>query len=158
MTTLLRVIVLALALVGIGAVAGCDRGVDPVTAHAHELERRLLAPCCWRQILEDHDSPVATALRREIRDRIAAGEAAADVERDLVARYGENIRALPEDRDPKWMIAAFGVGAALVGLGVLGAAVRRWRRASAARSPLGTFAPEPEAYADRLDDELATID
>lgn len=129
------------------------------------LERRLIAPCCWRQTLEDHESPVATALRAEIRARIAAGEPAAAIESDLVGRYGERVRALPEGRDPKWVIATGTAAASLVGMGVLIGLVRRRRgRTELAAAPRAPGAIDEasdgaidEPYADRLDDELARI-
>ncbi|MGN6108576.1 MAG: cytochrome c-type biogenesis protein [Kofleriaceae bacterium] len=134
------------------------------------LERRLIAPCCWRQTLEDHESPVATSLRAEIRARLAAGEPAAAIELDLVGRYGERVRALPEGRDPKWVIATGTAVASFAGMGVLIGLVRRRRgRTELAAAPAAPGASAraidgaiddeiDEPYADRLDDELARID
>jgi hypothetical protein len=45
--------------------AGRSRTPDPV----EELEDRRFAPCCWRQALRDHESPIATQLRAEISAR-----------------------------------------------------------------------------------------
>ena len=53
--------------------------------------------CCWRETLDVHTSPLTTQLRAEIRTRMAAGEGAEQIERDLIARYGPRLRAnLPE--------------------------------------------------------------
>lgn len=67
----------------------------------HELEGRLIAPCCWTQTLDIHDSPIAAELRHEIRHRLHAGEASIAIEDDLAQRYGANIRAVPRGRDPR---------------------------------------------------------
>ena len=147
---LLTLIALAFALLA----GACGRRDDPASQE-RELERRLLAPCCWRQTLADHASPSAEALRREIRTRIAAGEPTASIEAELVRRYGPEIRALPEGGDPTWIIAAIAVGASALALVALGWFVRR-RRVSVAAAPIGNLAWTE--YDDRLDDELRDVD
>jgi cytochrome c-type biogenesis protein CcmH len=144
---------LALVLVLVGA---CSGGRDELAAHQHELEQRLLAPCCWRQTLGDHESPVAAALRAEIRDRLARRETAASIEDDLVRRHGEKIRALPEGGDPRWIIGATAAGASVLGLVAIGWFVRRRRVPRGA--PPSSETPFEGAYAERLDDELLAID
>lgn len=132
--------------------AGCRATSDPVG----DLEDRLLAPCCFRQTLHDHESPIATRLRAEITDRIAAGEHAGDIERDLVARYGEPIRAVPPDGDPRWLIGAvFGV-VAVAGLVLLVMSIRR--RRSTIPAPAVIARPEDPDDTERLDDALALVD
>jgi cytochrome c-type biogenesis protein CcmH len=119
---------------------------DPV----RELEDRLYAPCCKRQSLHDHESPVATQVRAEIRARIARGEASDAIERDLVARYGDEIRVTP---------ASIPVGLAGILVGLVGAIamVRFVRRR---RVPMTAPAEgDPNSiFEDRLDDELAKLD
>lgn len=83
--------------------------VPDAGAAARELEHRLFAPCCWRETLAVHESPIATALRKEIRQRIAGGESVAQVEADLIARYGSQLRAqLPGNLG--YIIFGFAVG------------------------------------------------
>lgn len=119
------------------------------------LEGRLLAPCCWRQSLRDHDSELATSLKTEIAGRLAAGEVPTLIENDLVQRYGERIRALPGGSDPSWLAATvpsvFSV-LALAGLFVWG---RRRRREPSCEPATRR---DLDRYNDRLDDELALID
>src|SRR5688500_17510504 len=74
------------------AIAACSTGPAPPDP-AHELATHFIAPCCWRQTLADHDSPVAVELRAELAARLAGGEAPAAIEQRLVARYGERILA-----------------------------------------------------------------
>ena len=127
---------------------------------AHELESRLVAPCCWVQTLDIHESELATALRAEIAQRLQRGEAASAIEDDLAARYGERIRAVPRGQDPRRLIPAV-IGAAMGAtlLGVL-VALRRWmRRERAAVAPLTPVdVPGADEYEQRLDDELARLD
>lgn len=57
----------------------------------------LLAPCCWRETLDVHASPLADQLRAEVRRREAAGESPEAIESALVARYGPRLRThVPE--------------------------------------------------------------
>jgi len=144
-------IVLALALI-----TACSEDRDQLASHQHELEQRLLAPCCWRQSLADHESPVATALRTEIRERLARRETPAAIEDDLVQRYGDKIRALPEGSDPRWIVGTIASGAVLLALVGLGWFVRR--RRAPRRAPLTNEALFEGEYAERLDDELLAVD
>ncbi|MBL0217411.1 MAG: cytochrome c-type biogenesis protein CcmH [Myxococcales bacterium] len=146
---------MALALVLV-IVSACSGGRDDLATQQHDLEERLLSPCCWRQPLADHESPVATALRAEIRERLARRETAASIEDDLVHRYGEKIRAVPAGGDPRWIIGATAAGASVLALLAIGWFVRR-RRIPCSR-PLASEPPLDEAYAERLDDELLAID
>ncbi len=135
------------------------------------LEGRLVAPCCWKQTLEVHESALASALRAEIGERLARGEAAAAIERDLVARFGARVRAVPEGRDPR-AVASIAFGAALLlSAAWLLALGRSWIRRSpltAGRATSATPAghesgsgPASELesqYGDLLDDELREFD
>src|SRR5688500_9072617 len=93
-----RSILLALASPAVLAACGSSAGSAD---RARDIERRILAPCCWRQTLEDHESELAHALRAEIEDRVAAGEASSAIEDDLVRRYGDKVRAMPRTWDPR---------------------------------------------------------
>lgn len=146
-----RVLPTVIVCLSVLVLASCHPEADPVG----ELEDRLFSPCCWRQSLRDHESPIATQLRAEIRQRITAGEAPANIEADFVRRYGEGIRALPSGTDPRWMIGV------VVGIGVIAGVVllvvifRRRPKGAASATMLRTEDPDD---ADRLDDELALID
>jgi cytochrome c-type biogenesis protein CcmH len=97
-------------------------------------------------------------LRSEIAQRVATREDASTIEADLVARYGDKIRALPPGGDPRWVIGAAALGAMIVGmLAIVGTVRRRGRRAVPAPIPQPASAEALDAYADRLDDELADL-
>lgn len=153
-----RIMLVTIAVAVAFVASGCGTGQDAPSRHRHELEQRLLAPCCWRQSLADHDSPTATALRTEIDARIARGEPAASIEDDLVNRYGEKIRALPEGGDPRWIVGATAASVAVLSLVALGWFVRRRRGATVTAAAVPTAALYEGEYAERLDDELLEID
>jgi cytochrome c-type biogenesis protein CcmH len=109
-----------------------------------------MAPCCWNQTLEIHDSKLASALRVELRGRLSRGETSQAIEHDLVRRYGPRILAAPGEGDSRqhivW-ITALAMSLALVALVI---AALRWRaRASAVPTPLA--APESSATDARFD-------
>jgi cytochrome c-type biogenesis protein CcmH len=97
---------------------------------AAELEQRLVAPCCWQQTLDVHESELSSALRIEIRQRLDGGEAPAAIEDDFAVRFGERIRAVPGSGsgDPRVALpVAVGFAMVLSLFGLLGW-VRRGRK------------------------------
>ena len=140
-------LVLALLLLPLAALAA-EEDVE-------SLVGRLLAPCCYKQTLDVHASDLADKVRIEIRKRMAAGESAASVEADMVARYGEKIRAIPHANflEPigKGLLAAAAV--ALVALFVFG------RRRLVAKAPAEGPAPAATEVAKKeLARELAELE
>jgi cytochrome c-type biogenesis protein CcmH len=138
-------------VVGAPAEATSDRG-------AAVLEGRLLAPCCWNQTLDTHESDLASSLRAEIRGRLQRGEASATIEDDLAARYGERIRAVPKGRDPRTTLAvcvALAMALSAPGLFWL---VRRSTRRIGRTAVDAVPARERDDYDERLDAELRALD
>ena len=99
------------------------------------------------------ESPQANRQRELIRRLVAAGLTKEQVKDRLVAEYGEDVLALPEDDGVG--IAVYVVPIVLV-LGMVGAAalfLPRWRRA---RDPEPATAPQvSDAELERLDEDLA---
>lgn len=129
------------------------------------IQGRLIAPCCWNQTLDSHESPLADQLRAEIRTRLRGGESAAAIEADIVSRYGERVRAVPRDRDTRGNVPLMVAVAMFASVVLLGRLARRWVRRGNAPSPEAP-APAPNSpsararddYDARVDDELARLD
>lgn len=120
------------------------------------LQGRLIAPCCWNQTLDIHESEVATELRAEIHARLSRGEKATVIEDDLARRFGERIRAVPPGRDVRGDLSiGLGIAALLVG-GLLVTMVRGWIRRAPKEEPPPPAAPTEEDA--RLDDELRAME
>ncbi len=153
----LRNAVFALAVVGFLAfVARADGQSDP-----REVYGRLIAPCCWNQTLDIHDSPIASELRVEIAERLERGEPSLAIEDDMARRYGERIRAVPRARDPRQSMALGLVAAMTLALLSLLLLARRWtrRRYEDPHADDARLAGELRAeYDARLDRELAQVD
>jgi cytochrome c-type biogenesis protein CcmH len=108
-------------------------------------------------MLESHESEPAHALKREIRSRLAAGESAAQIEHDLVGRYGESIVAVPVESDPRGPLSASLLAGLLVtAAGLVGFGLRWVRRSRGAVSelPAPSVAPVSETLDARIDAEL----
>jgi len=121
----------ALLLTGVAAAGLAETGSASRRAdRATEIEQRLLAPCCWTQTLDVHESELSTALRIEIRTRLTQGEAPASIEDELALRFGERIRAVPRGNDVRAAVPiVIGTGMVL-SLFALLVFVRRGRRLS----------------------------
>lgn len=151
---------LAVVLVALGAVVALTAGTwsssRASAASATALEGALLAPCCWGGTLATHDSPVATELRQEIEGRSARGDTTADIEADLVRRYGDRIRAMPQMGSfSNALVIALDAG--ILALAALVLAAARWRRRPEGDSNAPAAAPR-DGYDARIDEELAELD
>jgi cytochrome c-type biogenesis protein CcmH len=138
---------LALALVPAAAMA--QRASLP------DIEDEVMCAQCGTP-LNASDSPVADDERAFIRKLIAQGRTKEQIKSALVAEYGEEILALPDDEG--FDLAAYLVPALLALLAAAGVAVaaRRWRR-----SPRSAPAPATELNPDdarRLERDLAAYD
>ncbi|WP_437544854.1 cytochrome c-type biogenesis protein CcmH [Sorangium sp. So ce367] len=163
-----RVAALAVALAGVALTRRAEPAppsqatselVDSTPAPGERaLAARLLAPCCWDQTLDVHESEVARDLRREIHARLRRGEVADAIEQDLVARYGERLRAAPSSGALGKVALGLMLGIAATFLGIL-ALLRSWRSNAAQAAPSGgTLVAARDEYDERLDDELRERD
>lgn len=131
-----------------------EQGVE---RQAMALEQRLLAPCCWTQTLDVHESPLVTEMRVEIRNRLAAGETPLSIEDNFAEQYGQRVRAMPRGQTPMLTYVQW-VGAALVvALGLLFVLARSWMK-RAHRHTITVNAPlsaQDAALDEQLDQALA---
>lgn len=122
---------------------------------AHELARELMSPFCPGVTLDACTSSQADTLRLWIQVQEAAGRSRADVEAELVERYGDAVLAAP--RATGLGLAAYLVPAAAFlagGLGVVLFLRRQTRRRGERPTPVAVAPPDPEL--ERLvDEELA---
>ncbi|HEX5659774.1 MAG TPA: cytochrome c-type biogenesis protein CcmH [Polyangiales bacterium] len=121
---------------------------------ADEVYGRLIAPCCWNQTLDIHDSEIATQLRVEIAERLQRGEASLSIEDDMASRFGERIRAVPRAQDPRQSMALTLLGTLTLLLLGLFALAFRWTRARAVAMHSAELDPLAE-YDERLERELS---
>ena len=88
-----RVILCLLVVFAGGLVAD-----EAVEVQAKQLEKEVLAPCCWFNTLSEHHSEIAEQLKRKIRFLLAEGKSPETVKDLLAQEYGERILAKPRAR------------------------------------------------------------
>ncbi len=66
----------------------------PAQIHAH-VTSRVLAPCCWSQPVQTHQSEAAEKVRAEVVAYIRQGEGEGEILNRLAAEYGERILGEP---------------------------------------------------------------
>lgn len=60
-----------------------------------EVGRELVAPCCWTQTVDVHDSQIAAQMRWDIGNMLAKGMSKDEIISFYTAKYGERILAKP---------------------------------------------------------------
>lgn len=82
------------------------------------IQEKFLAPCCWRENLAVHRSPMADELRAEVARMVAEGKSEGEIINHYVARYGERILREPRGETSVWLrlmpVFALGLGAIAV--------------------------------------------
>jgi cytochrome c-type biogenesis protein CcmH len=143
----LTALLLALALLAPAAAAKA-----PQRASLPDLEDEVMCVECGTALFVS-GSPVAEEERDFIRQQIAQGRTKKQIKAALVAEYGPTVLASPPRKGFDWSAYLVPVLLAVLALGGVVFAVRRWRRTPApADQPDG---PEPAAPADPLDPEEA---
>lgn len=153
----------AVALLAYVAVRAASSGALSPSALA--LEATLLAPCCFGGTLDVHDSDIARDLRAEIERRVHGGETTESIERDLVSRYGDRMRAMP-NRGLFTAMMDLAIAGAVAAAGSVALLALRWRTEPRDPPPVTPAAPvvpgldrqERDPYAERLDAELEALD
>ncbi len=132
------------ALVALLAPTGAIAEEPMPAGWAYDLSRDTMSPFCPGRSLADCPSPQAESLRMWILVQEAAGRSRADVEAELLERYGDAVRGAP--RAVGFGLAAYviPVAAFAVGGGVLAVFLRRRTRAGADLMPAAAPALDPE--------------
>jgi cytochrome c-type biogenesis protein CcmH/NrfF len=141
-----RGIALGVLLLGLALPATADPA-EP-EGWAYELWHELMSPFCPGRSLADCPSPQAESLRAWILVQEATGRSQADVETELLERYGDVILSAPRAEGIGLAAYAIPALAFVVGGVWVGVFLRRSTRA-------GSAPPRPVAEA--LDPELARL-
>ncbi len=141
-----RGIALGVLLLGLALPATADPA-DP-EGWAYELWHEIMSPFCPGRSLADCPSPQAESLRAWILVQEATGRSQADVETELLERYGDVILSAPRAEGIGLAAYAIPALAFVVGGVLVGVFLRRSTRAGS---------PPPGPVAEALDPELARL-
>ena len=122
---------------------------------AYQMANELMSPFCPGRSVADCPSPQAQTLRMWLIVQEASGRSRADVEAELVSRYGETILGAPRARGFGLTAYTIPVAAAVAGALLLSWFLRRQtrnRQAPGAALPAASLDPELERL---LDEKLA---
>jgi cytochrome c-type biogenesis protein CcmH len=145
-------IALLLALIAAAAaplgVAGPPRQAD--------LEAEIVCPTC-KTTLDQSSSPIALRMKVYIRERIAAGDSAAEIKAQLVDQFGPAVLAEPPKRGFDLLAWLLPLAALIIGAVVVGALAWTWsrRRDGAADEAATELDPDLDR---RVDEELARFE
>jgi cytochrome c-type biogenesis protein CcmH len=113
-----------------------ERLTDPaLEARAVELQKQLRCLVCQGQSLDESNAPLAADLRRLIRERIAAGDTNEQVQRYLVARYGDFVLMKPPLKPDTYILWLGPLLVLLAGGGTVALVAGKARRRAAAGEP-----------------------
>ena len=145
---------LAAAVILVGAPVASELTKDQIEAEAKEIDRLIMAPCCWTQPVSDHYSGVSSDIRKNIRKMISEGKTRQEILDFYVAQYGERILSMPKASGFNLMAYVLPGLALLFGAFIVWVIIRAWQKPAAATAS-GPKAPAPtDDYARRLEEEL----
>ncbi len=167
----LKLVLLALAILGVtGSTSWAQKARAEVelqsagdTLMAASLEQvnkiasQLMAPCCWSETADVHQSPAAEEVKAQIRAALQQGYGEQQILDSFVAAYGERILAKPTAVGFNllvWILPA-------VALALGGFAVWRYlRHVAQPRTEIAPAQPAPsdDPYVQRLERELEAFD
>lgn len=122
--------ILAPVLVVVAALAVGASGSDAPSSDAERAQAiagTVRCPTCRGQSVASSDAPAAVEIRREIDRRVGVGEGDDEVQRALVAAYGDGILLNPPASGVAGLVWVLPVAGLVIALGALAYAFRRWR-------------------------------
>lgn len=122
----------------------------------HEIESQVMCVVC-RTPLATAGGPQADAQRTLIQGMVDRGMSADQIKTALVAEYGKQVMALPEEKGFNLVVYLVPIVAVGTALGLAAIFLPRWRRRARALASAQPTPLSPELSADdakRLDDDL----
>ena len=132
-----RKVILSWLLVGVAVVTMLAFGVvdgrdDRTNAErAHDIGATIACPQCVGQSVVESDVAIAREIRAEIGRLVVAGHSDDDIRARFAERYGDWVVLTPSRSGVSGLVWVIPVVGLVVGVGLLGMTLNRWRRASA---------------------------
>jgi cytochrome c-type biogenesis protein CcmH len=147
---------LALAMLLALAFAVPANAAEP-QANLPEIEDEVMCPICGT-LLGLSRSPAAERERVFIRKLIAQGKTKDEIEDALVAEYGPQVLALPDDKGINLYAYVVPVAIFIIAALAVLVAVIRWRQNRKKLPPESEHSPPPPDDDDLLDQDMAKYD
>jgi cytochrome c-type biogenesis protein CcmH len=127
-------VALAAVLAALLVWAAWPSGSPTDAERVRSITQQLRCPDCESLSAADSQTASARAIRRDVKQRVAAGETSATIKRAYVDRYGESILLEPERDGLGLIVWALPVVVLVAGTMGLFFAFRRWRTATPVRA------------------------
>lgn len=98
---------------------------SPMEKKAQDIEKHLIAPCCWSKTIDQEQSEVAIVMKQEIRRRLAAGQPVEQIYAAFENEFGERVLATPKVQGFNWTVWVFPFVIMILGTVLLVWVVRR---------------------------------
>jgi cytochrome c-type biogenesis protein CcmH len=105
-----------------------DSGTRTPEDRVNALAASIRCPQCRSQSAGDSDAPTAQAVRREIAERVEAGQSDAEIRSYFASTYGEEILLRPPASGVGALVWVVPVAAFVLAAGGLAYAFARWKR------------------------------
>ncbi len=119
-------ILTAICLVIVAQSSRAQPDTTRMEAEAKEIENLLIAPCCWRQPIADHDSEVARDMKEQVRKMLAAGRDRQEILDSYIEQYGARILSIPPQVGFNRLSFLVPVLFVVAGFAVVGAFLHKW--------------------------------
>jgi len=90
-------------------------GQSDLDKKATEMERNLIAPCCWSKTIDQEQSEAAQYMKNKIRQALAQGQSVESIYQSFEAEFGERILANPKKSGFNWIVWIFPILVMLIG-------------------------------------------
>jgi cytochrome c-type biogenesis protein CcmH len=122
-----------------------------------KIAHKLMAPCCWSGTVDEHQSPAADEIKKQIRTALQQGYTEQEILDGFVAAYGERILAKPKAVGFNLLVWILPVVAMVIGGFVAWRYLSRVRVKTVTKSRQ-TEPSREEDYEQRLERELKEFD
>ncbi|MFC1639982.1 cytochrome c-type biogenesis protein CcmH [Gemmatimonadota bacterium] len=154
---LVFLVVAAAPLSSLFAQTGEAQNDAELNREARIIFETVLSPYCPGRTISNCPSPQAEELRTEIKEKLAAGQAADEVKEELYATFGDDLRTVPRARGfglLAWIVPGIGF---LAGGWAIAAWMGRTRTPDTQASEPMAVDLDPETQA-RLDAEMSELE
>ena len=86
------------------------------TNEQKEIEKMLIAPCCWTATIDVHPSEISDQMKAEIVQFLKQGKTKDEILKYYVAKYGERVLAIPQSPFQKYSVYLLPAAALLLGI------------------------------------------
>ena len=127
----------------------------PQQAKIHRIEAKLMAPCCYTQTIDIHDSEIAQQMRGEVTQMVLAGQSEQAIIDHYKAIYGETILAVPDGASGSLVFSIPGYITIFATLALLGGILKTAQESRRRLATLKPSADDPtiQAFRARIRDE-----